>query len=96
LSRPSSAVKLADAIGAVNVIRTLKILVCNFKDYKGKNKARVAQEVGREIGRDVGKTVQGVLTESHDFVGGQYLELHTYNSHGNYFYVYMMSISTLL
>jgi hypothetical protein len=31
-----------------------------------------------------------------DFVGGQHLEFHTYNSHGNCFYVYLMSISTLL
>jgi hypothetical protein len=38
----------------------------------------------------------GVMTESQDFFGGQYLEFHTYNSHGNCFYVYLMSISTLL
>jgi hypothetical protein len=29
-------------------------------------------------------------------VGGQYLEFHTYNSHGNCFYVYLMPISTFL
>jgi hypothetical protein len=40
--------------------------------------------------------VQGVLTGSQDFVGGQYLEFHTVNSHGNCFYVYLMSRSTLL
>jgi hypothetical protein len=39
--------------------------------------------------------IQGVLTRSQDFVGGQYLEFHTYNSHGNCSYVYLMSISTL-
>jgi hypothetical protein len=33
---------------------------------------------------------------SQDFVGGQYLEFHTYNTHGNCFYVYLMSIFTLL
>jgi hypothetical protein len=42
-----------------------------------------------------GKTVQGVLTGSHDFVEGLYLEFQTYNSHGNCFYVYLKSISTL-
>jgi hypothetical protein len=26
-------------------------------------------------------SVQGILTRSQDFVGGQYLEFHTYNSH---------------
>jgi hypothetical protein len=36
------------------------------------------------------------LTGSQDYVGGQYLEIHTYNSHGNCFYVYLMSISTFL
>jgi hypothetical protein len=36
------------------------------------------------------------MTRSQDFVGGQYLEFHTYNSHGNCFYVHLMSISTLL
>jgi hypothetical protein len=35
------------------------------------------------------------LTESQVFFGGQYLEFHTYNSHGNCFYMYLMSISTL-
>jgi hypothetical protein len=29
-------------------------------------------------------------------VGGQYLEFHTYNSQGNSFYMYLMSVSTLL
>jgi hypothetical protein len=32
-------------------------------------------------------TVQGVLTENQDIFGVQYLEFHTYNSHGNCFYV---------
>jgi hypothetical protein len=39
--------------------------------------------------------LQGVLTGSHDFVEGLYLEFHTYNSHGNCFYVYLKSKSTL-
>jgi hypothetical protein len=43
-----------------------------------------------------GRTVQGVFVGSQDFVRGHYLEFHTYNSHGNCFYVYLMSICTLL
>jgi hypothetical protein len=39
--------------------------------------------------------VQGVLTGSHDFVEGLYLEFQTYNSHGICFYVYLKSKSTL-
>jgi hypothetical protein len=38
--------------------------------------------------------VKGWLTRSQDFFGGQYLEFHTYNSHGNCFYVYLKSICT--
>jgi hypothetical protein len=40
--------------------------------------------------------LQGWFAGSQDIVGGQYLEFHTYNPHGNCFYVYLMSISTLV
>jgi hypothetical protein len=40
--------------------------------------------------------LQGGFVGSQDFVGGQFLEFQTYNSHGNCFYVYLMSISTLM
>jgi hypothetical protein len=36
------------------------------------------------------------LSGSQDFFGGQNVEFHTYNSHGNCFYVDLMSISTSL
>jgi hypothetical protein len=36
------------------------------------------------------------LTESKDIFGGHYLEFHTYNSHGNCFYMYLMSIFYIL
>jgi hypothetical protein len=39
---------------------------------------------------------RGVITESQDFFGGQYLAFHTYNLHGNHFYVYLKSIRTFL
>jgi hypothetical protein len=36
------------------------------------------------------------LFYSQDFFGEQYLEMQTYNAHGNCFYMYLKSISTLL
>jgi hypothetical protein len=38
----------------------------------------------KRLARVTWGTVQGVLTGSQDF---QYLEIHTYNSHGNCFYI---------